>query len=121
MRGGRFQDALFAFENVYAPFEDRAEKRTATVEFTLAVELRRAASLMALQRFAEARAIFESDAVQQLWPRVPVAQKCDYHLGYGELLCALGEADQAFDELQEAQRLAAIVRQSNPASPMAHA
>lgn len=114
MKEGRFRAALEAFGHLYEPFMDGAERRTATVEFTLAVELRRAAALMALRRFGEAREIFESDAVQQFWPQVPVAQKCDYHLGYGELLCAIGEADRAFDELQEASRLSAICRVGGP-------
>ena len=121
MHERRYRDALDAFGQLYEPFEDRGERRTATVEFTLAVELRRAAALMALRRYPEAREIFESDAVQQLWPRVPVAQRCDYHLGYGELLCAVGEADRAFDELQEATRLATLAKLDRPGSPKAQA
>jgi len=121
MHERRYRDALDAIGHLYEPFGDRAERRTATVEFTLAVELRRAAALMGLRRYQEAREIFESDAVQQLWPRVQVAQRCDYHLGYGELLCAVGEADRAFDELQEASRLSALAKLERPMPPKVQA
>jgi hypothetical protein len=71
--------------------------------------------LMGLRRFQQAREVFESDAVQQLWPRSSVAQQCDYHLGYGELLCAMGQADRAFDELQEGTRLGALAKMERQA------
>lgn len=104
-RARHFQDALAAYRQVYEPFEDRLERRVATVDFTVIVELRMAATLAELRRHEEARALYESDVVQQLLPRTTAGIQYEYHFGYGNLLCATGEADRAFGELQLAAKL----------------
>jgi tetratricopeptide (TPR) repeat protein len=116
-RARHFQDALAAYRHVYEPFEDQWERRVATVDFTVLVELRMAATLAELRRLEEARALYESDVVQQLLPRTTNGIRYEYHFGYGNLLYAMGEADQGSEQLQRAADLGGTAATGERESP----
>lgn len=89
-RQGRYEDALEAYDNIHAPFEDYHEERVMTGEFMGMIEIRKAYCLMDLGRYDEARTIFESKLVKAAIGQFNKATLYDYLFSYGNTLGYLG-------------------------------
>ncbi|MGB3340625.1 MAG: hypothetical protein WBB37_03990 [bacterium] len=87
---GRYEDALEAYDNIHAPFDDYSEERVMTGEFMGMIEIRKAYCLMDLERYDEARTIFESKLVKAALGQFNKATLYDYFFSYGNTLGYLG-------------------------------
>jgi len=87
---GRYEEALEAYDNIHAPFDDYNEERIMTGEFMGMIEIRKAYCLMDMERYDEARAIFESKLVKAALGQFNKASLYDYFLSYGNTLGYLG-------------------------------
>ncbi len=89
-RQGRFEEALKAYDDLHAPFEDQNEARIMTGEFMGMIEIRKAYCLMDLKRYDRARTIFESKLVEAALGQFNKATLYDYSFSYGNTLGFLG-------------------------------
>jgi tetratricopeptide (TPR) repeat protein len=90
-RQGRYEEALEAYDNIHAPFDDYTEERVMTGEFMGMIEIRKAYCLMDLERYDEAREIFESKLVKAAVGQFNKATLYDYFFSYGNTLGYLGD------------------------------
>jgi tetratricopeptide (TPR) repeat protein len=81
--------------------------RVVTGEFLGVVELRRAYCLMDLERFSEARRVFESEHMQAFLTQFDYDNLYEYFFSYGNVLGNLGDVDQMDEMLSRALGIAA--------------
>jgi tetratricopeptide (TPR) repeat protein len=105
-REGRHEEALKAFENMYAPFEDPKETRVETGEFLGTVEMRKAYCLMDLGRYKEACKVFECDIVQATLGQFNNETLYDYFFSYGNTLGNLGDIAKMDKAMTKALKVA---------------
>jgi len=116
---GRYEDALEAYDNIHAPFDDYNEERVMTGEFMGMIEIRKAYCLMDLERYDEARTIFESKLVKAALEQFNNATLYDYFFSYGNTLGYLGAIKKmdtvmnkalaiALQELDDLKKLEAV-------------
>ncbi|HEC78670.1 MAG TPA: hypothetical protein ENI34_05960 [candidate division WOR-3 bacterium] len=105
-REGKIEEALEAYENIKAPFDDPKEERIMTGEFLGMVELRKAYCLMDLERFEEAREIFASNIIQAALGQFDFTTLCDYFYSYGNTLGKLGLLEKMDEVMKNVLKIA---------------
>jgi len=105
-REGKHEEALKAYENMYAPFEDPKETRVETGEFLGTVEMRKAYCLMDLGRYKDARKVFESDILQATLGQFSNETIYDHYFSFGNTLGNLGEIENMDRALTKALSIA---------------
>lgn len=106
-RQGRYKEALEAFDNIHAPFDDYTEERIMTGEFMGMIEIRKAYCLMDLGQYDEARKIFESKLVNAALGQFNKATLYDYLFSYGNTLGFLGDIEKMDGVMHKAMAIAA--------------
>lgn len=106
-RDGQLAGALEALQRVFDPLEEPGERRVASAEFCLKVELRKALVLVALDRRAEAQELLEADWLWRLVNEVDEAARRGFFHTYGEVRAGAGkpftfEPAAALQKLQSA-------------------
>ncbi len=89
-RDGRFEDALRAYAQIHAPFEDRTEDRVMTSEFLGMIELGKAYCLIKIGSMQEAKALLESRTMETAHTQLPRKTQYEYYFLYGNTLGTLG-------------------------------
>ncbi len=98
-----YEQALAAYQQIMAPFENSQEQREVTLDFLVEVELQKAYCLTKLGRFEEAIAILESQRMREAYlDQLTVQQYYDYYFLYA---LALGNLRQ-LAEMHERAMLA---------------
>jgi len=106
-REGRYEEALNAYEQIHAPFKDYKEPRIMTGEFMGMIELRKAYCLMDLDRYEEARELFESKLVKAALGQFNKETLYDYYFSYGNTLGNLGDIEKMDQVMSQALTVAA--------------
>lgn len=106
-RQGKYEEALEAYDNIHAPFADYSEERVMTGEFMGMIEVRKAYCLMDLERYDEAKEIFESKLVKAALGQFNKATLYDYFLSYGNTLGYLGDIKKMNAVMYKALSIAA--------------
>ncbi len=105
-REGKYEEALHAYDDLHAPFEDYNEARVMTGEFMGMIELRKAYCLMDLKRYDKARTIFESKLVEAALGQFNKATLYDYSFSYGNTLGFLGAIREMNEVMGKALQIA---------------
>lgn len=103
---GRYEEALEAYDNIHAPFDDYTEERIMTGEFMGMIEIRKAYCLMDLERYDEARKMFESKLVKASLDQFNRSTLYDYFFSYGNTLGFLGDIKKMDKAMHRAMAIA---------------
>lgn len=105
---GDLKGALDALHHVFDPLEDPSERRVASAEFNLRVELRKADVLTALGRRQEALELLEADWIWRLVNETDETTRLAFFTVYGDARAGLAgkpwtvEPDALLQKLQSA-------------------
>lgn len=89
-RDGQPAAALDALNRIFDPLEEPSERRVASAEFCLKVELRKALVLVSLGRRDEAQELLEADWVWRLVNEADEAARRTFFQTYGEVRAGTG-------------------------------
>lgn len=107
-REGEFEASLAAWNRLLNPTdEDKREKRVTTGDFLGQSYMRKAWVLMDLQRWAEAREVFEDEVLQACLGQFSTENLYEYFYSYANTLGILGEVEPMDVAFSKAMHIAA--------------
>jgi tetratricopeptide (TPR) repeat protein len=104
---GAYEQALSAYQQILAPFDNSIEPRELTLDFLGHIELRKIYCLLVLQRYEAAKALCENQTLKAYLDQLTLNDLYSYYFFYATSLGHLGQIREMDQQISLAMQIAA--------------